>query len=302
MSRRAWLLFGGLSILWGLPYFLIKIAVADLQPMFVVAARLLLAAAVLVPVALMSGGGWRSLVGRWRWIALFAVIEFIVPFALLTWAETRVTSSLAGLTIAAVPTISALAAAQLGLSDRLDRARVLGLVLGAAGVGLLLGLDVRADSALAILALLGVAVGYALGPILLRLRLEDAPGPSVMAAGTAIGALVYLPLLVRDWPTAAVPAQAWWALAALGVLCSAAAFLIMFALVAEAGPTRMTVVTYVNPVIAVALGVLILGEHITTGMVLGFPLIVLGSVVATRPNRHQAKSLRAVPETDSIGP
>ena len=125
MSRRGWALFAALSILWGLPYLFIKVAVADLQPMFVVAGRLLLAAAVLVPVALVSGGrdgrALPSLAGKWRWIVLFALIEFIVPFALLTWAETKVTSSLAGLTIAAVPTISALAAAQLGLADRLDR-------------------------------------------------------------------------------------------------------------------------------------------------------------------------------------
>ncbi len=304
MSRRGWALFAALSILWGLPYFFIKVAVADLQPMFVVAGRLLLAAAVLVPVALVSGGrdsrALPSLAGKWRWIVLFALIEFIVPFALLTWAETKVTSSLAGLTIAAVPTISALAAAQLGLADRLDRTRVAGLVLGAAGVGVLLGLDLHADSALAILALLGVAVGYALGPILLRLRLQDAPGPAVMAAGTAVAAVLYLPFLVGGWPAAAVPAQAWWALAALGLLCSAAAFLIMFALVAEAGPTRMTVVTYLNPVVAVALGVVVLGEAITAGMVLGFPLIVLGSVLATRPNRHRGKSLRAEPRTDTI--
>ncbi|MFI0433067.1 MAG: DMT family transporter [Candidatus Nanopelagicales bacterium] len=302
MSRRAWLLFGGLAVLWGLPYFLIKVALVDLQPMFIVAARLALAAAVLVPVALLTGKEARSLAGRWRWILVFAVIEFVLPFGLLTWAETRVTSSLAGLTIAAVPTISALIAAQLGLADKLDVTRVIGLVLGALGVGVLLGLDVGSDSVLAVLALLGVAVGYAVGPILLRLRLEDAPGPAVMAAATTIAALIYLPWLASAWPAGQVRATTWWALAALGLLCSAAAFLIMFALVAEAGPTRMTVVTYLNPVVAVALGVFVLDEALTVGMLVGFPLIILGSLLATRSNRHPAKTLRVGLETDSISP
>lgn len=282
MSRRGWLLFGSLSIIWGLPYYLIKVAVnADVAPTFVVAGRLAVATAILLPVA-MLGPGLRVLTGHWRWIAVLAVVEMVIPFGFLTWAETRVTSSLAGLMIATVPAISAVCAAALGLSDRLDGRRILGLAIGLGGVVLLVGLDVGGDSAWAVAALIVVAIGYAVGPIILNTRLAEPPGPAVMAAATGIAALLYAPWLALAWPAASVPTSGWLAVVVLGALCTAAAFLIMYALVAEAGPTRMTVITYLNPVVAVTLGVVLLSEPVTAGMLLGFPLILAGSVLATR--------------------
>ncbi|MDQ1248288.1 MAG: hypothetical protein QG597_2660 [Actinomycetota bacterium] len=281
MSRRGWLLFASLSVIWGLPYYLIKVAVnAQVAPSFVVAGRLAVATVILLPIALL-GPGIRVLAGYWRPIAVLAVIEMVVPFGLLTWAETRVTSSLAGLMIATVPAISAVCAAALGLSDRLDGRRIIGLMIGLSGVALLVGFDVGGDSVWAVAALIVVAIGYAVGPIILNTRLAKPPGPQVMAAATAIAAALYSPWLVLSWPATEVAPAGWLAVLALGALCTAAAFLIMYALVAEAGPTRMTVITYLNPVVAVALGVTLLAEPVTTGMVLGFPLILAGSVLAT---------------------
>lgn len=294
MSRRGWALFIALSIIWGTPYFFIKVAVADMQPQFVVGARLAIAAAVLVPIA-MRHNGLASLRGHWTVVLTLAVIEMVIPFGLLTWAETRVTSSLAGMVIAAVPTLTAGIAAALGLSDKLDSRRLAGLVLGLIGVALLLGLDVGASSLLAVLALLGVALGYAIGPILINTRLGHLPGPAVMGAATAIAALVYLPWLVLSFPRAGASAASWISVVTLGVLCTAVAFLVFFALVAEVGPTRTSVITYLNPLVAVALGVLVLSEPITIGMLIGFPLVLLGSVIATRAPRAVAETLGPPP-------
>lgn len=282
MTRRGWLLFAALSVIWGLPYLFIKVAVADMTPMFVVAGRLTLAAVLLVPLVTVRGW-WPELAGHWRWLAVLAVIEMMIPFGLLAWAETLVTSSLAGLMIASVPTIAALAAAVLRLSDRLDARRIFGLVIGICGVAVLTGLDVGAENWLAILALLGVAVGYAIGPIIINTKLSGPPGTAVMTAAVVIAAVAYSPWLVRDWPDSSSPASpaAWWSVAGLGAICTALAFLVMYALITEAGPTRMTVITYLNPVVAVTLGVVVLSEPITTGMLIGFPLIALGSVFAT---------------------
>ncbi len=280
MSRRGWMLFAALSVIWGLPYLLIKVAVEEVSPGFVVAGRLALASALMLPWVLRRHK-LAQLRGYWGWVVALAAIEMMIPFGLLSWAETRVTSSLAGLMIASVPTISALAAAWLGLADRLDARRFVGLIVGVTGVALLVGFDVRSDTALAVLALLGVATGYAIGPIILNTRLNAPPGPLVMAAATTIAAVGYLPWLLTDWPSSATSAKAWWAIATLGALCTATAFLLMYALVAEAGPTRMTVITYLNPVIAVALGVMVLGESLTVGILVGFPLILAGSILAT---------------------
>lgn len=293
MSRRGWLLFAALSVIWGLPYFFIKVAVGEVSPLFVVAARLALAAGLMLPWARFR---YRlsDLRGYWRWLLLFAVVEMIIPFGLLSWAETRVTSSLAGLMIAAVPIVSAGAAAWLGLADRLTARRYLGLAVGAAGVIALAGLDIGTDTALAVAALFGVAVGYALGPIILNTRLHSPPGPLLMTAAITIAAAAYSPWLVVEWPRSGASEQAWASIVALGVVCTAAALLIMYALVSEAGPTRMTVITYFNPVVAVALGVLVLGEPLTAGIILGFPLILLGSLLAT--SRGAAGARTAVAE------
>lgn len=280
MSRRGWMLFASLSVIWGLPYLLIKVAVGEMSPGFVVASRLALAAALMLPWAL-HRHRWTDLRGYWGWVGALAAIEMMIPFGLLTWAETRVSSSLAGLMIASVPAISAVAAAWLGLADRLDARRSAGLVIGVAGVALLVGFDVRSDTVLAVMALLVVAAGYAIGPIILNTKLSSPPGPLVMTAATTIAAVAYLPWLVTRWPSNGASAGAWWSIATLGALCTAAAFLIMYALVAEAGPTRMTVITYLNPVVAVTLGVVVLGETLTAGILIGFPLILAGSILAT---------------------
>jgi drug/metabolite transporter (DMT)-like permease len=287
MSRRGWILFLALGLIWGIPYFFIKVAVNDFSPMFIVAGRLALAAVILLPLAFVTQrSALTQVLARWPVVAALALIEIMIPFGLLTWAETEVSSSLAGLVIAAVPTFNAGLAAALGLSDRLDRRRALGLAIGLLGVAVLLGVDLSAGSALAVLALLGVAVGYASGPIIINTRLQDLPGLPVMAVATTIAALAYLPWLVSARPTQPASGSAWASVLMLGVVCTAVAFLVLFALVAEVGATRATLITYINPVVAVTLGVVVLAEPLSLGMLLGFPMILLGSYIATRPSTH----------------
>lgn len=297
MSSRGWTLFLALSVIWGVPYFLIKVALVDLAPEFVVAGRLVLAALILLPVAAFRGQ-LRGLRPYLWWIVALAAVEMALPFGLLAWAETRVSSSLAGLFIAAVPLLTAVLAATLGLSDRLDAVRFVGLGVGLAGVVLLVGLDWRSDSAWALIALFGVAVGYAVGPILLSTTLRAPPGLGVMAAATGVAALAYLPALLLSRPSATVTVQSWAAVVVLGVVCTAVAFIVFYSLIAEVGPTRMTVITYINPVVAVTLGVLVLHEPVTIGIAVGFPLILIGSVVATRRRTDRRRDTEPIPRTD----
>jgi drug/metabolite transporter (DMT)-like permease len=280
VSRRGWVLFAAMCVIWGVPYLLIKVAVTDLAPSVVVCARTGLAALILVPVAL-ARGQFRGLGAVWPWLLLYTAAEIGGPFLLLGFAETRLTSSLTGLLIAAVPIIGAVLAKLTGSREPLGRRRLAGLLLGVAGVAALVGLDVGRGSGPALLAMIGVALGYATGPMILARRLADRPGLGVVAGSLLIAALGYLPAAVvqapHHWPSGKVLA----AIGTLAVLCTAVAFLVFFQLIAEVGPARATVITYVNPAVALLLGVVVLDERVTWATVLGFVLVLAGSVLAT---------------------
>jgi drug/metabolite transporter (DMT)-like permease len=302
VTRRGWVLFTALSVLWGIPYLFIKIAVEHLSPPFVVFVRVALAAVLLLPVAA-ARGALRPLLPAWRWILVFSLIEIAIPFLLLGHAEQRISSSLTGLVIAAVPLIQAGLARVLHLSDRLDRRRLLGLLVGLAGVTALVGIDVRGGDLLAVAAAGGAAAGYAVGPVIATTRLAGLPTLGVTAAALAVNTVVYAPFAWLTRPATAPPVSAWLSIAVLGIVCSAVAFLVFFALVAEVGPARTTVITYVNPAVALALGVAVLAEPVTPGIMIGFPLVLAGSYLATRasrpaPERMPALGPRPQPSTD----
>ncbi len=281
MSRRGWLLFAAVSVLWGIPYLLIKVAVEDMHPTVIVFVRTALAAVLLLPIAA-ARGQFTVLRGHWRLIAGFAVIEIALPFTLISMAETTLSSSLTGLLIAMVPLLAAVGARVMGLDHRIGPVRITGLLLGLAGVALLVGVDLRGAQLLAALAVAGAALGYTIGPIILNTRLAHLPGTGVIALSLAISALALLPFAVLNRPTEPVSGQAWGAVAVLGVVATALALLAFSALIAEVGTSRSAVITFVNPIIALTLGVALLDEHITTGMLIGFPLVIAGSVLATR--------------------
>jgi drug/metabolite transporter (DMT)-like permease len=272
-----------MAVIWGVPYLFIKVAVEDFSPAAVVFGRTALAALLLVPIAA-ARGMLRPLLPQWRWLLAFAAFEVAGPFLLLTYAEQRISSSLTGLLVAAVPLLGLVFGRLMGLADPIDARRLLGLIIGVLGVGVLVGVDLRADSWTAAVAVLFAAAGYAIGPIVADQRLAGLPSLGVSAVAMGVTAVAYLPFAVLTRPadlTSAL-ASSWWAIAVLGIVCSAFAFLVFFALIAEVGPTRATVITYLNPAVALLLGVLVLGEPLTLGLLVGFPLVLLGSALATR--------------------
>lgn len=281
MSRRGWVLFIALGLIWGTPYLFIKIGVEYLSPFVVVFVRVGLAAAILLPLALMKGY-IPALKGHWRWVWAFAVAEMTLAFIALTWAEQRITSSLAGLLIAAVPLVTAVIAWRMGIDRDLRGWRIIGLITGFIGVAILVGLDVTGATWLAIVAVSVTVVGYAIGPIIVDQKLRDVPAVGVVTMALLINTAIYLPFGIFLWPSEPVPINAWLAVVALAVICTALALYLLFELVAEVGPSRTTVITYINPIVAVFLGYIVLSEPITIGMMAGFPLVLLGSWLATK--------------------
>ncbi|HET9649580.1 MAG TPA: DMT family transporter [Microlunatus sp.] len=281
MSKRGWILFVTLGVFWGIPYLFIRIAVTELDPVVVAFGRTALGALLLLPFAVRARA-LRPVLAQWRWLLLYTGVEIVGPWVLIGHAETRLTSSTTGLLIAMVPIVAAIILTATG-QDRLGPRRVLGLVLGLLGVVVLVGLDLRFDDMVAVLQLLGVVVGYAVGPIIVARRLSHLPSIGVISWSLLIAAVVYVPFAVALRP-ASVSTAAIGSVIVLAVVCTAGAFMVMFALIAEAGPARMTLITYVNPAVAILLGALVLSEPITLGLVIGFPLIIAGSILGTWRN------------------
>lgn len=285
MSRRGWTLFLAMGAIWGIPYMLIKIAVDEMSPSTIVLARCAVGAALLLPLAA-KRGYLRPLLPHWRPLLAFTLIEVCIPWLLLGYAEQDLSSSLTGLLIAAVPLVGAVLVWSTG-AERPGPRRVAGLLVGFAGVAALVGFDVQAGSPTPVLAVAGVAVCYAVGPIILSRWLSHLPGLGVMAASLTVAALVYAPIGTLQWPDETPSEEALLSLLALGVVCTAAAFVVFFALIAEVGPSRATVITYINPAVALLLGVMVLDERVTAVTAAGFGLILVGSVLATSRDRDR---------------
>ena len=281
MSKRGAILFLSLGLLWGIPYLLIKVSVEYLSPEVIIFLRVFLAATILLPVVV-KRGYLRQLKGHWKWVFVFAIVEIAFPFGALTFAEIKLSSSMAGLLIAAVPIVSAIFAWRLGIDDRITGNRVLGLAIGIVGVASLVGLDVTGSELFSVALIAITVVGYALGPIIVSQKLSQAPALAVIAMAMVINSVIYAPFAFISRPTESVPMNVWLSVAVLGAVCTALTFILFFSLVAEVGPARTTVITYINPAVAVILGILVLSEPITLGLIIGFPLILLGSFLATR--------------------
>lgn len=280
MTRRGALLFAAMCVIWGIPYLMIRVAVRELAPVTLVFFRTSIGALLLTPFAAWRGE-LRPLLGRWRPLLAYTIVEVAIPWVLLAHAETRLSSSLTGLLIAAVPLVGAVVVGLTGARERQGGRRWLGLLVGLGGVAALVGLDVGQVDAVAVVEIGGVAVCYAVGPIILSRRLRDVPALGVVAASLLLSALIYAPLAAFRWPATMPSAHVVESVIGLAVVCTALAFLLFFALIGEVGPVRATVITYVNPAVAAVLGVTILSEQLTTGMLVGFALILVGCVFAT---------------------
>jgi drug/metabolite transporter (DMT)-like permease len=286
VTRRALILFVALGIAWGIPYLLIKVAVNELDPLMVVFARCALGAVILLPLAL-ARRQVLVVLKRWRPLLAYTIVEIVIPWIFLSTAEQKLPSSTAGLLIAAVPLVGVAVAVVFGRPAHLTLSNWLGIGAGMLGVAALVGLDVAGSDLIAVAEIAVVVVCYAVGPAILSRWMSDLPGVGVVAISLGIAALIYLPFvpLTHAFPTRIPSLPVILSIVALAAVCSAAAFLIMFALIAEIGPMRMTTITYVNPAVAIAAGALVLGERISVWTVVGFVLVIGGAYLVTRHQR-----------------
>ncbi len=254
----------------------------DVTPLFLAWGRVTLAAIVLLALA-WRAGTLKSVLRHWRVLFLYAVVEISIPFPLIGFGETRIPSSLAAILISSVPLIVALLALRFDHSEKPTPVRAAGLLIGFGGVIALVGLDVAGKSSelVGTGAILLAAVGYAIGPMLIKLRLGGLDPRATMGASLGIAAVVLAPFAALDLPHHVPSSGAILCVIALGLVCTAAAFWIFSILITEAGTSRATVITYINPVIAVGLGVTLLGEHPGAGSVAGLLLILAGSWLST---------------------
>ncbi len=298
MSPRGTFLFAALALIWGIPYLLIKVAMGELTPASLVFLRTTLGAVLLLPFVL-GRGRLRALAARWRPLLLYTVAELAIPWVLLSDVERRVDSSLAGLMVASVPLVGALLSRltgdrhaggrHAGGRDHLSGLEMGGLGLGFAGVVILLGFNLGAGDPWAIVEMFLVVVGYAVGPMVIARRLSDLPVLDVAAASLVICAVAYAPLGIHQLPDTLPSPAVLGSVLGLGVLCTAVAFVAFFKLIAEVGPTRATVVAYLNPAVAVLAGVLLLGEPFTVTTALGFVLILAGAWFAAGRAKHRVE-------------
>ncbi len=283
MTARAWALFAAVSVVWGVPYLFIKLAVDEgVSPAFVAWSRVALAALLLLPLA-WHMGLLRGLGGRIRPLLAFAICEIAVPFPLIAAGEQRISSSLAAILIAALPLVIAVLAIRFDPAERVNGRRLAGLLIGLGGVIALLGIDVAGSPSELVGALfvLVATLGYAAGPMIIKRHLSDLNPVGPVAAAMGLGTLLLAPAALLGAPSEVPSDTAIASLVVLGVVCSALAFLLFFTLITEIGPSRASVITYVNPVVAVALGVALLDERLGAGAVAGLLLILAGSWLST---------------------
>jgi drug/metabolite transporter (DMT)-like permease len=280
VSARGWFLFACVAVLWGVPYFFIKVAVEEMSAGFVAWSRVAMAALILLPIAYRRGA-LRGL--PLRWLAAFAIVEITIPFPMIAFGEEHLSSSLTAILIAAVPLFVAALALRFDHSERPTPTRLVGMLIGLAGVAGLVGIDVAGSSAelVGALAILLAAFGYACGPMIVKRQFAEADPIGPIAGALGLASLFLLPAGMAGLPTESPSGDAVASVLVLGFVCTAIAFLFFFRLITEVGPGRATIITYVNPVVALALGVAILDESVTTGTVVGLLLILAGSWLST---------------------
>jgi drug/metabolite transporter (DMT)-like permease len=283
VAWRAWLAFVALGIIWGLPYFFIKIAVQEVPPLMLAFSRLLLSTLVLLPIAWRRG----ALRGLWSYklpILAFALAEFAVPFSLISIGERWISSSVTGILIAMVPLSISLIQRFFGVRESLGGWRISGLLVGFVGVSVLLG----AGSIDGQMGWVGVGcmvvatIGYAIGPLIIQRHLSSLDSIGPLTASLLVASLVLFVPAMLELPISMPSTLALASVAILAFVCTAVAMLLMFYLVQHAGASRATVITYINPAVAALLGVLVLHEKLGVGGIIAFVLILLGSWLATR--------------------
>jgi drug/metabolite transporter (DMT)-like permease len=286
MSRRNLILFILAGFLWGIPYLFIRVAVDSdngFSPAIVVFGRVFIGALILIPIAIYDKSFFTAIKG-WKYIAVYALFEMVGPWILIGTAEQKISSGLAGLLVSSVPIFSTLIASWHGDKSVWQPRRIVGIVIGFLGVFLLVGIESFTGSSdpLSILMILAASLGYAFAVIYITRKMPGVSGVAINGIAMAMTAVFYSPALFFLWPDRAVSHNAIYSLIALGVFSTGIAFAVFFTVMDEIGPTRASLVTYMNTAFAVVLGVLILSEPLTIGIIVGLPLVLIGSYLASR--------------------
>ena len=284
MSRRAYFHFAVSGLFWGIPYLLMKVAVRDFPPAVIVCGRVLIGAAILIPIAIHQKV-LKDAIRGWRYVLPYAIFEMMIPWILITNAEKKISSGLAGLLVATVPIWSTIFASLAGDKTVWHSKRLVGIVVGFAGLVGLVGYEsiFGETDIISILMMLVAAISYSFAVNMISIKLPDVSGIAINGMAMFITAVAYAPLMVLQWPAAnTVSAESALSLLALGIFCTALAFISFFIVMKEIGPARASIGTYVNTAVAVVLGVIILSEPLTLGIIIGLPLVMIGSFLASR--------------------
>ena len=284
MSRRAYFHFAVSGLFWGIPYLLMKVAVADIPPTVIVCSRVLIGAAILIPLAIHQKVLMDAIRG-WRYVLPYAIFEMMIPWILITNAEKKISSGLAGLLIATVPIWSTIFASMNGDKTVWHSKRLVGIAVGFVGLVGLVGYESIFGNSdpLSIAMMLVTAMSYSYAVNMISIKLPEVSGIAINGLAMVFTAIAYLPFMIAQWPAAnTVSTESALSLLALGIFCTALAFISFFIVLKEIGPARASIGTYVNTAIAVILGVLILSEPLTLGIIIGLPLVMIGSFLASR--------------------
>lgn len=286
MTRKSWIQFGIVGVLWGIPYLLMKVAVADIPPALIVAGRTLIGAAILIPIAIHKRTFMDAVRGI-KYVLPYAFLEMVGPWILITSAEKEISSGLAGLLVATVPIFATIFTSMRGDHSVWHPKRIFGLVVGFIGIIALVGIESITGSSnpKAIAMVILAAILYAYAVLMVTSNLPGVDGVAINGLAMSITALFYMPIAIAVWPSNPVSFNAIASLVALGVFSTAIAFMLFFIVITEIGPARGSLTTYVNTAVAVVLGIIILNEPITLGIIVGLPLVLLGSYLASRKSK-----------------
>ena len=286
MTRKSWIQFGIVGFLWGIPYLLMKVAVADIPPPLIVAGRTLIGAAILIPIALRKNTLKDAIKGI-KYVIPYAVLEMVGPWILITSAEKEISSGLAGLLVATVPFFASIFSSLQGDHSVWQPKRIFGLVVGFVGIVALVGIEsiTGTSNPKAIAMVILAAIMYAYAVLMVTTNLPGVDGIAINRVAMGLTCLFYTPIAIATWPSNPVSTQAITALVALGVFSTAIAFMLFFIVIVEIGVARGSLTTYVNTAVAVVLGILILNEPITLGIIVGLPMVLLGSYLASRKEK-----------------
>jgi len=286
MSRRALFHFAVSGLFWGIPYLLMKVAVRDIEPAVIVCGRVLIGAAILIPIALHQKVLMDAIRG-WRYVLPYAFFEMMIPWILITNAEKQISSGLAGLLIATVPIWSTIFASMTGDKTVWHSKRLVGMLVGFIGLIGLVGYEsiIGSSDPLSIAMMLLAAISYSYAVNMISQKLPDVSGIAINGLAMVLTSIAYAPLMILQFPeVGTVSKESAVSLLALGVFSTALAFISYFIVLKEIGPARASIGTYVNTAVAVVLGVIILSEPLTIGIIIGLPLVMIGSFLASRKN------------------